>query len=71
MAVPAWILLNIPLAALMLAFTVGLPLWVIFKHPEENRPVPVSREVLRPVRPVPAPASGRVARPYRANPEPA
>jgi hypothetical protein len=67
----AWILLNVPLAVLMLAFTVGLPLWVMFKHPEENRPVPVSREVLRPVRHAPGPTPGRVARPYRANPEPA
>ena len=29
-----WILLNIPLAALMVAFTVGLPLWVMLKYPE-------------------------------------
>ncbi len=29
-----WILLNIPLGALMVAFTVGLPLWVMLKYPE-------------------------------------
>ena len=29
-----WILLNIPLGALMVAFTVGLPLWVMLKHPD-------------------------------------
>jgi hypothetical protein len=29
-----WIWLNMPLAVLMVAFTVGLPLWVIIKHPE-------------------------------------
>lgn len=30
----SWIWLNIPLALVMVAFTVGLPLWVIVKHPE-------------------------------------
>jgi hypothetical protein len=30
----SWILLNIPLGALMVAFTVGLPLWVMLKYPE-------------------------------------
>jgi len=30
----SWIWLNIPLAVVMIAFTVGLPLWVIVKHPE-------------------------------------
>ena len=30
----SWILLNIPVAVVMVAFTVGLPLWVIVKHPE-------------------------------------
>jgi hypothetical protein len=29
-----WILLNIPLGALMVAFTVGLPLWVMVKYPD-------------------------------------
>ena len=29
-----WIWLNMPLAVLFVAFTVGLPLWVIVKHPE-------------------------------------
>jgi len=29
-----WILLNIPLGAAMVAFTVGLPLWVMLKYPE-------------------------------------
>jgi hypothetical protein len=29
-----WILLNIPLGAVMVAFTVGLPLWVMLKHPD-------------------------------------
>ena len=29
-----WILLNIPLAAAMVAFTVGLPVWVMLKYPE-------------------------------------
>lgn len=30
----SWIWLNMPFAVLMIAFTVGLPLWVIVKHPE-------------------------------------
>ena len=30
----SWIWLNIPLAVVMVAFTVGLPLWLIVKHPE-------------------------------------
>ena len=29
-----WIWLNMPLALVFVAFTVGLPLWVIIKHPE-------------------------------------
>lgn len=29
-----WILLNIPLGVAVVAFTVGLPLWVTLKHPE-------------------------------------
>jgi hypothetical protein len=29
-----WILLNIPLGAVMVAFTVGLPLWVMLKYPD-------------------------------------
>ena len=29
-----WILLNIPLGAAMVAFTVGLPMWVMLKYPE-------------------------------------
>jgi hypothetical protein len=30
----SWIWLNIPFAVVIVAFTVGLPLWVIVKHPE-------------------------------------
>jgi hypothetical protein len=33
-----WILLNIPLGALMVGFTVGLPLWVMLKHPDGDDP---------------------------------
>lgn len=30
----SWMLMNIPLGALMVAFTVGLPVWVMLKYPE-------------------------------------
>jgi hypothetical protein len=30
----SWIWLNMPFALVIVAFTVGLPLWVIIKHPE-------------------------------------
>lgn len=30
----SWMLMNIPLAALMVAFTVGVPAWVMLKYPE-------------------------------------
>ena len=30
----SWIWLNFPLAVVMVAFTVGLPLWLIVKHPD-------------------------------------
>jgi hypothetical protein len=42
-----WILLNIPLAVVMMTLTVGLPLWIILRYPEEDRIVDVPREVLR------------------------
>jgi hypothetical protein len=31
-----WILLNILLGALMVAFTVGLPAWVMWRFPEQR-----------------------------------
>jgi hypothetical protein len=49
----SWILLNVPLALVMLAFAVGLPMWVMLKHPEENAPVAFDADVLRPVVAVP------------------
>lgn len=30
-----WIWLNVPLAVIFTAFAVGLPLWVILKHPAD------------------------------------
>ncbi len=32
----SWIWLNIPLAVLVAAFAVGLPLWVTLKFPEDR-----------------------------------
>jgi hypothetical protein len=46
--VMAWIWLNVPLCVAMALFTVGLPVWVMTKHPEGNSPVPLDRTVLRP-----------------------
>ncbi len=43
-----WIMLNIPLAALMVGLVAGLPLWVILTQSEEDRPVAIDPAVLRP-----------------------
>ena len=42
-----WIALNIPLAVVMVGFAAGLPLWVMLKHPETDRPVALDPSVLR------------------------
>ncbi len=42
-----WIALNIPLAAIMFGFAAGLPLWVMLKHPETDRPVALDPSLLR------------------------
>ena len=39
--------MNIPLALVMVAFAAGLPLWVMLKHPETDRPVALDPSVLR------------------------
>jgi hypothetical protein len=36
-----WLLLNIPLAALFFALWVGIPLWMVFKHPDTG-PAPAA-----------------------------
>jgi hypothetical protein len=36
-----WLLLNIPLAALFFALWVGIPLWMVIKHPDTG-PAPAS-----------------------------
>ena len=43
-----WILLNIPLGAAMVAFTVGLPLWVMLKHPEGQTAATAQTAAARP-----------------------
>jgi hypothetical protein len=43
-----WILLNIPLGILMVAFTVGLPLWVMLKFPEGDDKPAVQTATPRP-----------------------
>ena len=42
-----WIALNIPLAVVMFGFTVGLPLWIMLKHPDTDRPVAQDPSVLQ------------------------
>lgn len=42
-----WIALNIPLAVVMFGLVTGLPLWVLRKYPETDRPVALDRSVLR------------------------
>jgi hypothetical protein len=32
----SWIWMNVPLCVLAVAFTVGLPAWLIWKHPDEG-----------------------------------
>ena len=39
--------MNIPLAVVMVGFAAGLPLWVMLKHPETDRPVALDPSVLR------------------------
>jgi hypothetical protein len=53
-----WILLNIPLGLVMVAVTVGLPLWVMLRFPEDD---PQARTAAR---------SHRVAPPPLASDEP-
>jgi hypothetical protein len=31
-----WFLLNMPLAAAFFAAWAGIPLWLVFKHPDQN-----------------------------------
>jgi hypothetical protein len=40
-----WILLNIPLAALFFALWVGIPLWMVIKHPDTG-PTPAAEPAL-------------------------
>jgi hypothetical protein len=34
----SWIWMNVPLCVFAVAFTVGLPAWLIWKHPDEGDP---------------------------------
>jgi hypothetical protein len=36
-----WMLLNIPLAVLFFALWVGIPLWLVLKHPD-RKPAPAA-----------------------------
>jgi hypothetical protein len=37
--VPTWFWLNIPLAAVIFAAIVGVPLWLVFKHPDTGEEI--------------------------------
>jgi hypothetical protein len=38
-AVPTWFWLNIPLAAVIFLAVVGVPLWMVFKHPDTGQEI--------------------------------
>ena len=42
-----WIALNIPLGVVMFGFAAGLPLWVMLKRPDTDRPLAQDPSVLR------------------------
>ena len=42
-----WIALNIPLGVVMFGFAVGLPLWIMLKYPDTERPVAQDSSVLQ------------------------
>jgi hypothetical protein len=37
-----WILLNIPLGVVLVIFTVGLPLWVMLRFPDDDTREPIA-----------------------------
>jgi hypothetical protein len=37
--VPTWFWLNIPVGAVLFAAMVGIPLWLVIKHPDTGREV--------------------------------
>jgi hypothetical protein len=58
-----WFLLNMPLAAAFLAAWVAIPLWLVFKHPDQN-PGPLARQAaqhhqISPAEPQATPAAHR------------
>jgi hypothetical protein len=36
---PTWFWLNIPVGAVLFAAMVGIPLWLVFKHPDTGREI--------------------------------
>ena len=36
---PTWFWLNIPLAAVIFLAVVGVPLWMVFKHPDTGQEI--------------------------------
>ncbi len=47
----SWIWVNLFFGLIAVAFTVGLPLWVMLKYPEGDAPEVVARRVDEPQRP--------------------
>jgi hypothetical protein len=48
-----WLLLNIPLMTLFAALWVGVPLWLVLKHPDRG-PAPAAAPAVRTLTPRPA-----------------
>jgi hypothetical protein len=44
----SWIWMTIPLCVLMVAFTVGLPVWVMLKYPDDADPLAAQTAAARP-----------------------
>ena len=48
-----WLLLNVPLAVLFFALWVGVPMWLVLKHPDRG-PAPAAAPAVRTLIPRPA-----------------
>jgi hypothetical protein len=54
---PVWMWLNIPLMVLVIAAVVGIPYWLVLKHPDEDAPT-----LRRPARTAGTARTTRIAR---------
>lgn len=64
---PVWMWLNIPLMVLVIAAVVGIPYWLVLRHPDQD--APTLRRPARTARtPAKAPAGGPAEVPAQARP---